>query len=484
MAEATQQIVDQTLQQLGIDTLISELGVTGLRHRGGDIQEEIVKELQGDKRHKIYAQMANNDAVLGSSLETLKLTSRSSIWDIKPANESPEALEAAEFVHGALFDDMSHTFNSFLMEALSMFEHGFSWFEVVYKQRNGPNFQEPGMGSTFNDGRWGWRKFAIRAQDTILKWFFDDSGGIRGMQQRDPSGKKGNPIIPISKSLLFRTTEHKGNPQGKSILRNAYRSWYYKTHIEELQAIGIERDLAGIPVASVPARLLNPNASPEDKTALAAIKELVTNIRRNEQEGIVFPLVYDQQGRELYKLELMTSGGQRQFDTREIIKQHNIEMALALLTDFVLIGHERVGTFALSASKLHSMSLVVDSYLDSFTEVFNRHEMPRLWFINNMDPEIMPSLIHSEVTPSDLQEVGQLILRMAQTGMDVTDLNNEVRRRAKLPLRSNEAQGLEGGGTGGDQLTIQDDLPGTAPNVIEPGEAPRQPTPENSPFNT
>jgi hypothetical protein len=425
---------EEDAQILGADVLVSELGVTGLRHRGGDIQEEIVKELQGDKRHKIYAQMANNDAVLGSSLETLKLTSRSAIWEIEAANDSPEAKEAAEFVRGALFEDMSHTFNSFLMEALSMFEHGFSWFEVVYKQRNGTNIEEPGKGSSFSDGRWGWRKFAIRAQDTVLKWFFDDNGGIRGMQQRDPNGKKGAPFIPIAKSLLFRTTEHKGNPQGKSILRNAYRSWYYKTHIEELQAIGIERDLAGIPVASVPARLLNPNASPEDKTALAAIKELVTNIRRNEQEGIVYPLVYDQQGRELYKLELMTSGGSRQFDTREIIKQHNIEMALALLTDFVLIGHERVGTFALSASKLHSMSLVVDSYLDGFTDVFNRHELPRLWFINNLSPDIMPQLIHSEVTPSDLNEVGTLILKMAQSGMTVADLNNEIRRRAKLPI--------------------------------------------------
>jgi len=117
------------------------------------------------------------------------------------------------------------------------------------------------------------------------------------------------------------------------------------------------------------------------------------------------------------------------------------------LTDFILIGHERVGSFALADTKLQSMSLVVDAYLDSIAGDFNKHELPRLWFINNLPQELMPSLTHSEVTSTDLEELIKLIVGMTQSGMDVTDLDNEVRRRAHLPLRTLEdieaAEGVE-----------------------------------------
>lgn len=61
--------------------------------------------------------------------------------------------------------------------------------------------------------------------------------------------------IPMSKAMLFRTESVKDNPEGRSILRNAYRSWYFKRRIQEIEAIGIERDLAGLPVIHAPERL-------------------------------------------------------------------------------------------------------------------------------------------------------------------------------------------------------------------------------------
>ena len=63
------------------------------------------------------------------------------------------------------------------------------------------------------------------------------------MQLAPPSYKQ--VVIPMEKCLLFRTQTHKNNPEGRSILRNAYRSWYFKKRIEEIEGVGIERDLAG-----------------------------------------------------------------------------------------------------------------------------------------------------------------------------------------------------------------------------------------------
>ena len=61
--------------------------------------------------------------------------------------------------------------------------------------------------------------------------------------------KRSNLInIPRSKFLLFRTGKHRGDPFGKSPLRDAYLAWRFLTALEELEATGVAKDLNGLPV--------------------------------------------------------------------------------------------------------------------------------------------------------------------------------------------------------------------------------------------
>ena len=55
----------------------------------------------------------------------------------------------------------------------------------------------------------------IRAQETLLRWFFDETGGVRAMVQMAPPRYQ-TTVIPIEKSILFRTSIAKGNPEGVS----------------------------------------------------------------------------------------------------------------------------------------------------------------------------------------------------------------------------------------------------------------------------
>ena len=87
--------------------------------------------------------------------------------------------------------------------------------------------------SRFNDGLIGWDKISLRSQTTIDKWAFSRSKEILGMWQRDDFMGGPTVFIPINKLLLFRTTKKKNNPEGKAIIRNAFKPWYYKTRIEK-----------------------------------------------------------------------------------------------------------------------------------------------------------------------------------------------------------------------------------------------------------
>src|SRR5262249_7537127 len=146
--------------------------------------------------------------------------------------------------------------------------------------------------SKYSDGLIGWRKIPIRGQETLLRWVFDDRGGIQAMVQMSPPDYQ-TVLLPVEKSLLFRTSTAKNNPEGRSLLRTAYRPWFIKKRLEEFESIGVERDLAGLPVAKVPAEYLNARPGSDQAKMVEAMRKMVRAVRRDENEGVVFPAAYD-----------------------------------------------------------------------------------------------------------------------------------------------------------------------------------------------
>ena len=110
------------------------------------------------------------------------------------------------------------------------------------------------------------------------------------------------------------TTSSKGNPEGRSALRNARRSWYMKTQIEDLEGIGIERDLVGYPTLYMPLEIMK-RETDEAVEAYNDFMDVISNVRRDEAEGLLLPAVFDDNGNRLYEFKLLSSSGTRQFDT-------------------------------------------------------------------------------------------------------------------------------------------------------------------------
>ena len=425
---------------------LQEFGSTGLRRSGGTIFEEFLVNLRGQRGARIYREMADNDPTIGSMLFAIEKVITRLEWRVDPYSDnskdgqiSPEDKEVAAFVESCLHD-MSESWDSALSQMLSMLVFGFSFHEIVYKVREGDS-KDPQRKSKFNDGRIGWRKMPIRAQETLFRWMMDDDGGIQGMVQVDPSSG-GIHNIPIEKALLFRTSSQKNNPEGRSLLRNAYRSWYFKRRIEEIEAIGIERDLAGLPVAYVPPEFLSSTATAEQASVLASIQNIVTSIKRNEQEGIVMPSMYDDQGHKVFDLVLLSSGGSRQFDTDKVIQRYDQRIAMSILSDFILLGSDRVGSYALGTSKMDLWSMSVDSIAKNIAEVINQHAIPRLLKLNGMDVARAPYLTYGEVSHVDLNEIAGFVGNLVQTGAIVPDpkLEEYLRDLAGLPPAEHDGQ--------------------------------------------
>lgn len=407
---------------------LKQLGVSGLERHAGYVFEEFLPELRYPRASKIYKEMASNDPVIGAILYTSEMLIRKVQWTVTPASDSKEDKEAAEFLESCM-DDMSMSWAATINEILSMFTYGFSFHEVIYKVRRGPNETNPKYNSKYNDSRIGWRKIAPRAQSTLHSWEFDSEGDVTAFVQMAPPNY--NVIsIPLTKGLLFRTTVSRDNPEGKSLLRNAYRPWYFKKRIEEIEAIGIERDLAGLPTLTAPEGVdIWDDTIPGMSTLKANAESLVQNVRRDATEGILLP--------HGWVFELASTGGARQFDTNAIINRYDNRIAITMLSDIVLIGGDKSGSFALADTKKSMLAAALEAHVSNIADVFNQHAVPQLFALNHF-PGItaLPTITPGEVENPDIKEIALLLRSM---GLDISkdlELQNHLRKIASMPTLS------------------------------------------------
>lgn len=420
---------------------MQELGTAGLEHQRGVIMEEPLRTLSGERGRKIFREMSLNDDVVGAALMAIRMLVRQVEWWEEPASPDADDEANAQFL-GEVREDMSHTWQAFIEEVLSMLVYGWSYHEIVWKRRNGPN-RQPGLSSRYTDNRIGIRKLPIRGQETLFRWDLDETDGIDGMNQRH-KGKMY--YVPIDKALLFRFGMHKNNPEGASALRNAWRSWYFKKNIQEVEAIGIERELAGLAIAKIPPQIMASDASAQERAIYEVVKDILVNVRRDEQAGIAWPLAYDENGNELYKFELLSAGGARQVDTDDIINRYDRGIAGSLLADFILLGHEQHGSFALSADKTSLFAVALGSVLDSIEQVLNRHLVPRLFRINGVLADDLPQWKHGDIERQALKDVAEFIEALSKAGAPLfpdEDLEAHLREIADLPPKSQDATGLQ-----------------------------------------
>ncbi|MCI9490187.1 hypothetical protein AALC75_02065 [Lachnospiraceae bacterium 48-42] len=410
-----------------------EIGRIGQRRYGGIIYEEFLQELQGRKGIEAYREMSDNDDVIGAILYAIEMLVRQTTWTVEPGGSTPADREAAEFVQSCM-DDMQSTWVDTVSEILSFLTYGWSFHEIVYKRRMG-NTRDIRTRSKFSDGLIGWAKLPIRAQETLYQWEYDDADNLVGMTQMPPPDF-GLFTIPLSKGMLFRTRSRKDNPEGRSILRNAYRSWYFKRRIQEIEGIGIERDLAGLPVIYTPEAMGDTIWDTNDKEMVevrAGLEEMVRNIRRDEKEGIVLPGGY--------KLELLSTGGTRQFDTNAIIERYDTRIAMTVLADFIFLGHQQNGSWALSSDKTELFAMACGAYLDIIAETVNSQGIPNLIDINGehfAGITDYPKLTHGDIEDADIAKVSTFIKDMVGIGVLIPDesIEDYVRQIGSLPERT------------------------------------------------
>lgn len=419
-----------------------EFGKTGLPVYSGRVYDEIDKKMTPERWRRSVREMSETDSSIGAFLFVIEMIARQVEWSIVPFAETPEDEDLALFVRQCLFEDMQQTWQNTVAEILSFVPWGWSWFEIVYKRRRGQS-RDKTKNSKFTDGRVGWRKWAIRSQESLFEWEFDEWDEVTAMVQM-PEPDFQIRRIPVEKSLHFRLSAHKQNPEGRSILRRAYRDFYFKRHIENIEGIGIERELAGLPKIGAPPEIFKETATTDEKQLLQYLNDLGSKVRQDEVGYVLYPLEYDGKGNKRFDFELLTSGGERAIDIAAAIDRHDQRMLMTAMADFLLLGSKETGSYALSDTKLRTFLKSIKTFLDSICDTVNQQAIPPLLRLNGKSSDRAPYLEAGTLDDITIEQLGSYIETLVKAGVAFNDEEKTyLKGRANIPVDAEKTPGAE-----------------------------------------
>lgn len=416
---------------------ILERGKPGYRYTGNKITDELHRDLRGSKLLTSMREMRDNDPIVGSFMLTVESLISNNDVNVQAADDSDMAEVCRNHVDECLHD-MSMSLADVIQDALSMCWAGYAIQEKIYKIRAGSTTL-PETNSKYSDGLYGIRALAPRVQDTVWEWEILSDGTVSAFIQKAPPENK--PVrIPLSECVHYKTTGARAIPTGRSLLRNAYVSYWYVKRMREYEAIGVEKDMAGVPIATVPVEYLLDSADSSQQAFVAELRKNLERMRRGEQEHIIFPAEVDDEGNPTgFKIYLMQSGGRRPVDSDTIIKRHESRIAISFLGESVLLGQQgNVGSWSLHSGQTSLMAMAMGGIQNMIASAWNTQLVPELCTLNNWPVELAPTVTFADLETDDMQSL--LSALSSATGgqalIEADDaIEDYIRERTGLPPR-------------------------------------------------
>lgn len=413
-------------KQLNIQGNTNVLGTSGLLVRNGLIQEEENALLQRfDTRIQLYKEMGN-DVTIATLLDCIKLPLLSAEFSVVPGAGETADVETAELIRKSLFNMKGQSWRSHVRDMLDAIEYGFAMGEIVLEKRD--------------DGFLYLRNIEPRGQETLRRWEFDGNNPITFVQ-RDPITFAEN-SLPMDKLVHFAFRGRKGNPEGRSMLRSLYRPYKFKKEFEIFQAIGIERDIGGMPVMEMPEAVVQSSAE------IAEIDAALRNIRMGEEQFLRTPFGW--------KLTAYNSGGKKFYKIDDVIETLKMDIFLRGFSQFLTLGTQNTGTQALVQGDIDFFHLSLIAIQQELLEVWNQQLVPYLLLSNGIElqpDQHPPQIVWSDPGSVDVKGLMEAFRSGVEIGaFSVSDSDEDYLRDVyDLPPRVE-----------GEQRTV---LPSNAPNV-------------------
>lgn len=419
---------------------VTEKGQPGIASISRFIDDLSRSELKLPQRFCTIDQMCQDSAVSNSIRFRTDLVVQAMVEGSVKSKGSSKSDIATDLITYCFNNMSSGSWWQAMRDAATHIKYGFSLLNIVI---------EPRYVSKYKGTIYTLKKLAPRSQKSVYGWVWDDnyrelkgfvqkpmllknrSKSLVGYEQYIPSSQVSSGYYKDSKYPFFRTNEFllfsynstNNNPQGDLLVSGCFSAFLEKKVIEQYQLSGVAKDLGGIIVARSPSDLFekandpdNPNYA-EAFAAKAEFEEDIANMHASKTTFVHLQSDRDERGNYLYDFELkgVDGGAGKAYNTTEIIKEYNKAIYNSFGTQFMLLGQDGGGSYALSKDQMTAFQYYVQRDMSEMADVINTQLIPRILAANDiyLDYEDMPEFVPLNPFKVTYDEAGKFIQRVS-----------------------------------------------------------------------
>ena len=395
------------------------------------------------------------DTTLASALNAVQTIALRVPRYIEPYDESDTHKKRAKFVDDCLGitkdnNDMTHSFDEFLREALSMNKYGFSIHEKVFRVR------QKKFGSRYDDGKVGVKRLPIRPQKTIEDFKYDEQGReIVGVIQRQSHRRisyltntlnnikkewNGELLIPRENFLHFKADSSNGKGEGVSPLSYVYDTWRDYQRYKDLEGIASSKNLNGLPVIWMPSEYMTTDPADPNSEVYRTLIDGVSKIAIGQQSSLALPSDREDmtgQGGKLFDFSLLSASSSNITAITAIIERLKKEMLLCLFAGEIADG--------IDGTKTSMLSMLVENRVKEIFTVINNDLIPHLFRLNGWDENKTPKLKYGKLREIPFSEFAKAMQQTKATNLiPKTPINiNFISEELGLPDRVDENMSID-----------------------------------------
>jgi hypothetical protein len=388
--------------------------------------DELNPKLAGTSGLRVFDEMYREDPDIKRNVSAIWTPIQAASFTVEPFggdNAEDADRQAAELCEWSLFHHMSPN----LVDHLAtlgpvLIRSGFCPFEEIWdtSEWEGKQVTVP-------------KKLDLRLPRTIWRFFQDEYGELTAVEQFLPNAK--NVVIPASSMVYYRLQAEGDNWTGTSLLRQAYKPWFYKSHFERIDAIGQERKAVGVPVVYPPK-----SASPETKEEM---EKILASLHVNDVGYIMTPGpkagtggIDASEGWIIDVIKFDSSSGE---SIQKSISGQKQAIAAAFLADFLELGHHQVGARATAQVQEDPFLTAVEALGAQILGPLNKL-IDRIARLNVPGIKGSPTLKMSIHDVASLSEISGYVQQLVAAGAMQVDpeLEDYMRERADLPAANSD----------------------------------------------
>lgn len=389
-------------------------GSSGIINYAGYYSEEYLNELRGRRAADLWDKLRRSDSKIKMVLKAVKAPILGGHWNIQAAKNSAKTADYekhAALVEQVLFRDLTQSWTQQVREILTFLDFGFSLFEITHK----PVMGDQTFGNYSSIAKLGWR-----SPRTIERWNLDQkTGGLLSVTQQAYGDLQRNVNMEGRFLLVFTHDREGDNYEGVSALRPCYGAWKRKSMYQRLQAVGIEKYAVPTPKMKVP-------AGKEDDPAFESAKQVLEKFTSHENQYIMYPEGWD--------VDFASPSNFDASKIQEAISKENAEIASAFLVNFLELGQQGSGSWALSNDLSDFMLLSIQHVADDICEILNRVLVRQIVEMNFGPQAEYPQIVCAGIKDKPGKELADLLKSLADGKLLTPDSDLEANIREKYDL--------------------------------------------------